>query len=49
MITYLLCPSYFCEIGALCVLWITCDHLWLHMVFTHFDNGLKMFFEQTKI
>ena len=23
MITHTLCPSYFCEIWALCVLWIT--------------------------
>ena len=28
MITYMLCPSCFCEIWELCVSWITYDHLW---------------------
>ena len=45
-ITYLLSPSFFTEI---CVLWITCDHLGLHMVFTRFVYSLKMFFEQIEI
>ena len=49
MITYLLWPSCFCEIWALCVSWITYGRLWLHMVFTFFVNSRKIFFEQTKI
>ena len=35
MITYILCSSCFCEIWALCVSWITCDHLYIYIYNTH--------------
>ena len=33
MITYILCSSCFCEIWALCVSWITYDHLYYALCF----------------
>ena len=35
MITYILCSSCFCEIWALCVSWITYDHLYTYILYTY--------------
>ena len=41
MTTYILCPSYFYDIWAICVSWITYDHLRYHFKYLSRRGDLK--------
>ena len=49
MITYILCPSCFCEIWALWVSWIIYNHLYMSFHLIHYENPNVVFLQKVCI